>query len=160
MHDLIREGNKDAVVALFKQGIEPNERRFITQQQQQQAQSQSQSQSYSAPVTGSELVAVDGETPLMAAARFNRTEIIVMLLKAPELKINMVDTAKGWTALFHAAVTGSEGERGFDFCPAIGATSSSIAIARPRQHFRLILDHIIVSLHQPSLARAISRPSD
>ncbi len=50
---------------------------------------------------------VEGETPLIVAAKYNRIEVLSLLLKCPEIEINLPD-AHGWTALFHAAVAGNE----------------------------------------------------
>ncbi len=50
---------------------------------------------------------IQGETPLMVAARYNRIEIISLLLKAPTIDINLSDSY-GHSALFHAAIKGNE----------------------------------------------------
>jgi ankyrin repeat protein len=51
---------------------------------------------------------VNGETPLMVAAMCARTDILTLLLRAPNIKVNIRDKEKGWTALFYAAEIGSE----------------------------------------------------
>jgi ankyrin repeat protein len=48
-----------------------------------------------------------GETPLIVASRYNRLEILALLLKAPNIDVNLTDTY-GNTALFHAAFKGNE----------------------------------------------------
>jgi hypothetical protein len=44
----------------------------------------------------------------MIAAKYNRTDLIALLLKAPGIMIDLRDSALGWTALFHAAAAGQE----------------------------------------------------
>ena len=38
---------------------------------------------------------IDGETPLIVAARLNRLEVLTLLLKAPDIQVDLMD-AKGW----------------------------------------------------------------
>lgn len=54
-----------------------------------------------------ELGLIEGETPLIVASKYNRMEVLALLLKSPEIDINMTDS-QGWTALHHAAVQGNE----------------------------------------------------
>lgn len=49
-----------------------------------------------------------GETPLIVACRFNMIDIVQLLLKSPDIKINLPDVQQGWTPLFHAAAEGHE----------------------------------------------------
>ena len=67
-----------AVVAMFKQGVDPN------------AASEAK-----------------GETPLIVAAKYNKADTVALLLKAPGIKVNEADR-KGWTALYHAAMGNNE----------------------------------------------------
>ena len=39
---------------------------------------------------------IDGETPLIVAARLNRLEVLSLLLKAPDIQVDLMD-AKGWS---------------------------------------------------------------
>ena len=38
---------------------------------------------------------INGETPLIVAARLNRLEVLTLLLKAPDIQVDLMD-AKGW----------------------------------------------------------------
>ena len=38
---------------------------------------------------------INGETPLIVAARLNRLEVMTLLLKAPDIQVDLMD-AKGW----------------------------------------------------------------
>lgn len=87
--DTIREGNKDQTVALFKQRVDVNHRLAIADGDPRGA------------------LIVDGETPLIAAARYNRTELMTLIFKSPELLVDLAD-ASGKTALIHAAAVGNE----------------------------------------------------
>jgi hypothetical protein len=51
---------------------------------------------------------LDGMSPLMVAAACNHTSIVGLLLKCPDLKMNLRDTNRGWTAVTYAASKGSE----------------------------------------------------
>lgn len=126
VHAAIREGNVEATVAFFKQKPDPNQRWFlnhpttatassvanaqmsrnVSQQQQQQQVMASSQQNGPMPTMAIEGV-LDGEPPLVVAAKFNRVAIMNILFRAPGIDIDMVDTF-GKTALMHAAECGHE----------------------------------------------------
>ena len=95
VHEAIREGNKDATIAFFKQEPNPNIRYF------------SSIDNNSVSTSKSREGILDGECPIIVAAKFGRLEIIRLLFRAPEIEIDNVDTF-GKTALMHAAERGHE----------------------------------------------------
>jgi ankyrin repeat protein len=80
VHDVIRKNDFDSVVALFKQNVDPNMQRMID---------------ISSSIESTKDDIINHETPLIVAARYNRVEILSLLLKAPDIKINLADS-KGW----------------------------------------------------------------
>lgn len=136
VHEAIAAGDVTAAIALFKQGIAPNARRYIDDPRyslppssvagtglqepsgQQPPVKMSKRISMALPqlrrvpsavdVGGAGGDVVDGETPLMVAARYNRLDMIQLLIRAPDIRLDLIDSALGWTALFHAASVGHE----------------------------------------------------
>lgn len=77
IHEIIKAGDFASAVALFKQGVDPN------------------------------LEAQGGETPLIIASKFNRIDIVSLLLKSPDIQVDHQDF-NGRTALFYSAINGHQ----------------------------------------------------
>jgi ankyrin repeat protein len=124
VHAAIREGNVEATVAYFKQNPNPNQRWFLNHTYSSSFASSSASSTrgasdvstsrptldlQSAVNSGTMAIegVLDGEPPLVVAAKFNRIAIINILLRAPGIDIDIVDTF-GKTPLMHAAESGHE----------------------------------------------------
>lgn len=120
VHEAIRQGNIDATIAFFKQEPNPNIRYFSTPltTAPQPAVSSSSDSSQNVPQevkSGCEKLLkvrghpdlLDGESPLIVAAKHGQIPIIRLLLRAPLLEIDNVDTF-GKTALMHACEAGKE----------------------------------------------------
>lgn len=103
VHAAIRDGNIEATKAFFKQNPDPNMRWFSSQPYARGTQH----------LTGTNLKLsstreiLDGEPPMIVAAKFNCIPVITLLLKAPSVDIDIVDTF-GKTPLMHAAENGYE----------------------------------------------------
>jgi ankyrin repeat protein len=116
VHAAIRDGNIEATKAFFKQNPDPNMRWFSSQ-----PYARNMTPLAAATATGSGVGGaggenlkatgtreiLDGEPPMIVAAKFNRISVILLLLKAPGVDINIVDTF-GKTPLMHAAENGYE----------------------------------------------------
>lgn len=127
VHEAIREGNIDATIAFFKQESNPNIRYFSslvhsspstsTPTSTSAASSTSASSHASLNVSAHPATAatsysereaiLDGESPLVVAAKYGRLAIVRLLFRAPEIEIDNVDTF-GKTALMHACERGHE----------------------------------------------------
>lgn len=126
LHDVIRAKDFRAVVALLKQRVDVNVRRFrdsktpnsemdsettTKQPRQPEVCSSGGGQTTSSNKTGAGVVdavpVTDGELPFTVAAACNCVEIISLFLKCPDLDINRAD-GLGRSALFHAAMNGHE----------------------------------------------------
>jgi ankyrin repeat protein len=115
VHEAVREGNMDATIAFFKQEPNPNVRYFSSLRQSpshaptaSQASLNVSTHPHSNPnhVDGHEDI-LDGESPLVVAAKHGRLPIVRLLFRAPEIEIDNVDTF-GKTALMHASERGHE----------------------------------------------------
>lgn len=123
VHDVIRKNYFPGVVALFKQNVDPNLVRRIERENVVKSAHNNGNNNHNGAVsdgvtvmsaggedggTGTVTVTggkgkmgedmhavVDGETPLIVAARYNRLEVMTLLLKAPEILIDLPD-AQGW----------------------------------------------------------------
>jgi serine/threonine-protein phosphatase 6 regulatory ankyrin repeat subunit B len=89
VQETIREGNKDLTVALFKQRVDVNHRLAIAEGDPRGA------------------LVVDGETPLISAARYGRNDLMALIFKSPDVLVDLAD-ASGKTPLIHAAMVGNE----------------------------------------------------
>jgi ankyrin repeat protein len=134
VHAAIRDGNIEATKAFFKQNPDPNMRWFSSQPYARGTlQLTGTTMMLPSVVTNTNGGAggatgpgggggggasssshsyhhreiLDGEPPMIVAAKFNCIPVITLLLKAPTVDINIVDTF-GKTALMHAAENGYE----------------------------------------------------
>jgi len=128
VHDVIRKNDFPGVVSMFKQNVDPNLVRYANASTPENNNSSSSIEKTYSPINpvtaatstteigdlnGKTVVTppmaaktaeedinavVDGETPLIVAARFNRLEVMALLLKAPEIKIDLCDL-NGWYSL-------------------------------------------------------------
>lgn len=111
IHDVIRKNDKRGVIALLKQGVDVNQRRFHNIDKLENRNSNSSVSGAICPkssdidATCSSVIIADGELPFTVAAACNCVEIMKLLLKAPDLDINRSD-GDGRNALFHAAMNG------------------------------------------------------
>ena len=92
--DVISKGDIQSTIALLKQGIDPNIKRNYMNKIDE---------SIAIPT----IEGVFLETPLICACRYERVDIVNLLCKAPDIKINDSD-CKGWTALFYASHSNNE----------------------------------------------------
>lgn len=100
VHNAIILGDIDATIAFFKQDPNPNERWH--------SRSAMYSHQMTLPVLGDvALQPCEGDTPLVVAAKYNQLPLIQLLLRAPEIDINLSDCI-GKTPLMHAAQKGFE----------------------------------------------------
>ena len=114
VHSAIREGNVEATVAFFKQNPNPNQRWYLNQFHPSAGEGSSNASGITSP-SGAAVVhptmaiegVLDGEPPLVVAAKFNRVAIINILLRAPGIDVDILDTF-GKTPLMHAAEHGHE----------------------------------------------------
>jgi ankyrin repeat protein len=91
--DVIANGDLQSTIALLKQGIDVNIKRNYFKS----------SDSIASPL-------IDGihlETPLICATRYQRIDIVTLLCKAPDIKINDSD-CNAKTALFYASIANNE----------------------------------------------------
>ena len=123
VHEAIREGNIDATIAFFKQEANPNIRYFsslvpfsatsaaaATAHTNTHTHTSLNVSAHTASTTPSKSereALLDGESPLVVAAKFGRLAIVRLLFRAPEIEIDNVDTF-GKTALMHACERGHE----------------------------------------------------
>ncbi len=124
VHAAIREGNVEATVAYFKQNPNPNQRWFLNQPMHSVTSNLSPaavvgavgvvSGSGGEGIVGDATIptmaiegVLEGEPPLVVAAKFNRVPIINILLRAPGIDIDILDTF-GKTPLMHASENGHE----------------------------------------------------
>lgn len=149
VHEVIRNGNFNAVVAMFKQGVDPNHARYYMKPSEELIESEDkeaedeESNPYHMSKASSSIAAatkqknkasavgrprspsqhskyienhantkdnstanedtfIPGETPLCIACYYGRRDVVRLLLKAPNIKVNQTD-AQGWTPLHYAA---------------------------------------------------------
>lgn len=113
IHELIRQSDFPAVVAMLKQDVDPNHKRFSTALHHTEVSpTTSTSGKLRRKSNGdadhqSSLTYFHGETPLIVAARHERMDILALLLRAPPIDLNCMDSQR-WTALHHAAFMGKE----------------------------------------------------
>lgn len=118
VHEAIREGNMDATIAFFKQEANPNIRYFSSLHSSSTSPASSTSTSShptslnvsahpGTPAPSEREAILDGECPLVVAAKYGRLAIVRLLFRAPEIEIDNVDTF-GKTALMHASERGHE----------------------------------------------------
>jgi hypothetical protein len=128
VHAAIRDGNIEATKAFFKQNPDPNMRWFSSQPYARGSPpilgsggvggvgsgvtAGGGAGAGAGGAGGGNLKAttreiLDGEPPMIVAAKFNCIPVITLLLKAPGVDINIVDTF-GKTPLMHAAENGYE----------------------------------------------------
>lgn len=113
VHDLIRDGDYVAVLGMFRQGSNPNQQRYFARPLEQiliasGKQQQYQEEGHFKIGNAKELPPfIPGETPLIVASIYKKVDVMQLLLRAPEIKINLPD-AQGWTPLFHAMNSGNE----------------------------------------------------
>eukprot|EP00981_Chlorochromonas_danica_P002428 scaffold471_cov318-Ochromonas_danica.AAC.19 len=107
IHDLIRVKDYAAVVAMFKQKVSVNQQRRSPTPPRFPPPRTTTTSSTPAKTTTSGRAFIMGETPLIVAAICNAQDIVQLLLKAPDLEVDLSDE-HGWTALFHAAHHGHE----------------------------------------------------
>lgn len=117
IHDVIRRNEYAAVISMFKQSVDPNYVRNINDSKfnseevkllwkTSAVKEDTRLQLYDRyKVSRKELI--DGETPLIVAAAYNRMDVLKLLLRAPEIKPDMCDVNRR-TALYHGAIRGHE----------------------------------------------------
>lgn len=86
--DTIAKHDLHSTIALLKQGVDPNIKRNHLK--------------IDDTIALPTLEGIHLETPLICASRYGRADIVSLLCKAPDIKINDSD-CRGWTALFHAS---------------------------------------------------------
>ncbi|RYH12609.1 ankyrin repeat domain-containing protein, partial [archaeon] len=130
IHEYIYNKDYKATVAMLKQGVDVNHARYtlainspmigsipIYMDAQPPAPSHTTSPNTAArkrrssakqpPIPDLDTLFIEGETPLIAAAKVNALDIIKLLLKAPDILVDKADQL-GWTPLFYAAYYGHE----------------------------------------------------
>lgn len=110
VQDIIRRNDFSGVVAMLKQGASVNDQRTTLHKEIAVIPDKTDKRSSKKVKDAAPSLAetfINGETPLIVAACFNRMEIITLLFKAPDLIVDLPDIG-GWTALFHAANAGHE----------------------------------------------------
>jgi len=114
VHEAIREGNMDATIAFFKQEPNPNVRYFSSLPVSSSGNTSASLNVSAHPnpnphhtENGGREEILDGENPLIVAAKHGRLPIVRLLFRAPEIEIDNVDTF-GKTALMHASERGHE----------------------------------------------------
>lgn len=93
LFDVIAKGDLQSTIALLKQGIDVNIKR----------NNYKVDESIASPL----IEGLHLETPLICASRFQRIDIVTLLCKAPDIKINDSD-CDGRTALFYASNANNE----------------------------------------------------
>jgi len=109
IHELIRQSNFPAVVAMLKQDVDLNHKRFSTALHHAEASPTPNGvpRRKSHGEADQSITYFHGETPLIVAARHERLDILALLLRAPPIDLNCMDSQR-WTALHHAAFMGKE----------------------------------------------------